>query len=97
VLRCVRTYRNKALGLYLEAGEVLSEYEGRPLSPDLEQHLLRDAPGCFAYVEPEAEPGGQAETSAPSHAEMAAREQQEREVTERGGGGMVEGVGLRRV
>jgi hypothetical protein len=42
MLRCVSPYRNLALGLNLQPGEVL-----RDLTTDQEEYLLRDSPGSF--------------------------------------------------
>ena len=46
MLRCVTRYRNHALDVYAEPGDLL-----RDLSPDLEQQLLRDSPGSWELVE----------------------------------------------
>lgn len=41
MLTCTVRYINPTLGIVAEPGDVLD------LAPDLEAHLLRDAPGCW--------------------------------------------------
>ena len=43
MLKCLHRYRSG--GLFVEPGEVL-----RDLTPDQEEHLLRDSPGSFQRV-----------------------------------------------
>lgn len=75
MLRCVARYRNVALDLFVEPGEVL-----RNLSPETEAFLLRDAPGCF--VAASVDKG----LDAPPRHKMVTREQTTRKQAERGHG-----------
>jgi hypothetical protein len=94
MLRCVRRYRNGALGIFTEPGEILiHDASGQPLTTEFASWLLRDAPGCFERAD-ESEPDPAPE--APSHPEMARREKAQRDESERQFHGLIEGQGLRR-
>ena len=75
MLKCVSKYRNVALRLYVEPGDLI-----RDLSDDMEALLLRDSPGSFERV---IESKGL--DTPPSH-RMVTREQVERKSSERGPG-----------
>ncbi len=74
-LRCVGRYRNLALALYVEPGEVL-----RDLDPETEALLLRDSPGSFVVV---GEVKARA-LAAPPRDKMLRREEAARKESERG-------------
>lgn len=74
MLRCIATYRNITLGIYVEPGEVL-----RDLTPEQEEHLLRDSPGSFEEV---ASREVKALDTPPRH-KMIEREQAARKDSER--------------
>lgn len=82
MLRCVSSYRNAALGLFLDPGVVL-----RDLTPEQEAFLLRDSPGSFvAYEEATVPIEGPRPPDAPPQHTMLERERAVRKVSERGRG-----------
>ncbi len=78
MLRCKLRYRNIALGMNVEPGEVL-----RDLDPDFEAWLQRDAPGAF---EPVTEKQAAKAPDAPPRDKMLRREHSARKESERAGG-----------
>ena len=74
MLKCLRRYRNAALGLHVEPGELL-----RDLSPYREAWLLRDAPSCFQVVKTSKA------VDAPPEDRMVRRERTVRKGSEAGG------------
>lgn len=75
MLRCISRYRNAALKLYVEPGEVLTE-----LTAEQEAHLLRDSPGSFERV---AERPSAKALDAPPQDKMLERESAHRKDGER--------------
>ena len=78
MLRCLSRYRNAALKIYVEPGEILKE-----ISPELEAQLLRDSPGSFEVYEPKAKAKA---LDAPPQDRMMRREEATRKESERGRG-----------
>ncbi len=75
MLKCIARYRNASLRLFVEPGEVLAD-----LSPEQEELLLRDAPGCFERTKPGAKGKG---LEAPPRDKMMDRERAVRKESER--------------